>query len=332
MLRAVLTSRGGGWTLAELPYSSLSVTRVENESGNAALTVPVQGLSDDAGRALAGMLSWRDEVAIYDDTDDDEPLWVGPLSAPSFTRSGVTLGAKDLFAWYDHRVLPHDRHYRDDDLALIFTGHAADAMSRDPSPNIDVVPGFAGATGDRDVLAAQHLYAGDAMRELIRSGVNMTMAGRRMFVSQSGRLPPLIDANVDEPQVQPPPQVATEETVLGASRPDGTQVSGTWALADAEQGLLQLVRNEPAIRDGTSALHAAQVGLKTDLAPAAPFVVTIKPGWAKMRDMIPGRVSKIAVTVGVKTVLGDHRLASVTFTAGPDGAPGISATFVPVEL
>lgn len=334
MLWATLGRRGGapGGTV-ELPYSSLTATRPANDVGNATVTVPTGSLGGATATALADALAWRDELTVWDDTDDSEPLWVGPLQPPTYTRDTVVLPVRDLWAWFDHRTLEHDRTYRDVDLGIIFTAHAADALRRDPSPLITVTPTSVGIGGDRAVKAAQHLNAGDAMRELCRSGVDFTMAGRVLLLSSArvpgGRLPPLADHLVEAPTTGSPADTATEVTVLGATRADGHQVTGTASVDAPPQGLLQAVVNEPAVLDGTSARHAAQAAL--DASTGLPFTATVT-GWTSLRRIVPNMLTKVAVQVGVLTLLGDYRVTSATFSAAADGAPGVSVTFVPVEV
>lgn len=335
MLRAVLGRRGGETgDVVELPYSTLNATRPANDVGAASITVPTGSLDAATRTALAGALAWRDELSVWDDSDDREPLWVGPLQPPTFTRDSVTLPARDLWAWFDHRTLEHDRTYRDVDLGIIFTAHSADALRRDPTPRINVIPTSVGTVGDRVVKATQHLNAGDAMRELCRSGVDFTMAGRTLLLSSARipgvRLPPLTDHQVDGLSTLAPANTATEVTVLGATRADGTQVFGTAAADAPAEGLLQVVVNEPAVLDGTSARHSAQVTLDASLTPGRPFTATVT-GWTRPRLMVPNGVVRIAVAAGVVTLLGDYRLTSVTFSAGADGAPSVVGTFVPVE-
>jgi len=330
MLRATLTRRGGAPSLAELPYSTLTATRLANEVGSVSLAVPVGGLNDDARRKLGDATAWRDELAVY---DDRSLLWVGPLMPPAFTREAVTLTGKDLFAWFDHRVLGVDRTYRATDLGIIFTGHAADAMRRDDSPGITVSPTSVGIGGDRVVTAKQRQYAGDAMRELCRSGVDFTMNGRELVLSSSRspgtRLPVLAGHLADGPSTAPPADVATEVTILGVTRADGSQVVATATRDAPPEGLLQVVVNEPAVLDKVSARHAALTAL--DASPGLPFTATLLPGWAPWADLVPNRICRVAVNAGVRDLLGDYRLVSVTFNAEP-GRLGVSGTFVPVEV
>src|SRR5687767_7594667 len=260
-LRVSLGPRGGGPSLADLPFSALSFGRLRNDVSTASVTVPVEGMSGADRKVLGQVGRWTHEVAVWDEAEDDEPAWVGPCTDPSFTQQAVTLGCKDLFAWFDHRLLPTDRDFDADDLAQVFAAYAADALSEDPSPNITVSPSATGVRGDRQVRAAQYLYAGDQMRELVRSGVDFTVLGREVLVFErdvGGLLPALTADSLDGATLAPSgADPATEAVVLGTSLTASDQVVGRVAEPGHRDGLLQVVRNEAAVRDEPSARHAA---------------------------------------------------------------------------
>lgn len=337
--RVFVQERGGGTRLAEVRWDSLNYGRRLDDMSAASVTVGAAGLADEeCCGILAELTAWEHEVAIY---RDSEEAWVGVVLEPEYLSDSVTIPGRDLFQWFERRSLAYDRTFAGEDLADIFASHVADALARDPSPNISVSPTATGIIGDRTVVGAARTRAADAMRELARSGVDFTMKGRTMLVG--GEEVPvdaigIITTDVlDAPKLVPRGlSAASEVTLIGrkpasAAEPVVVTVGGV----DPAIGLVELVATEATIEDAASLGAAAQSRLDMLLEPpeylsgrllaTAPF---------DFDDLVPGARVEARVRVGCRDAIGAFRLAAVAVDASvrDDGAQEetVGITLIPL--
>lgn len=130
--------------------------------------------------ALSELEAWTYELKLLRDGE----LWaVGPIADDiSWTRSEVSVKARDLFQWFERRILWSDHTDKKKDLSYIFRDYALDALSRDSSPNIEIDALPCGVTGTRSVKKLEYAIAADKMRELAEIGVDFMMVGRTLRV------------------------------------------------------------------------------------------------------------------------------------------------------
>lgn len=336
--RVYIRERGGGDILGEIDYTSLSYSRRLDDMSDGTVTIGADGLSNEACcRALAGVQSWKHELEIYRD-DDPVPAWVGPIVEIAWGRSQVSLQARDLFAWFERRVLPFGREFVLTDLGTIFQQYVNDALSGDTSPNINVEVSPVGILGDRFNDPTEFRRAADELRELARSGVDFTMIGRTMQVGgeevPTSSVGILIDEYfTDVTLTEKGLETATEVIVVGAQDPDiGVPIFGSAGGVELDLGLIQAVHSESSILDENSAAFAAQ-GRLLMLNPPPSYVEGTLSQDAPIgfSDLIPGAHADLRLRLACKDVDDDFRLQGVGVNASAEsGQETVQLTFIPL--
>lgn len=313
---------GGGDPLAEVKASSLSWKRTLDEISDCR----VQAAADQDSQCLT-LLSTLEpfsyEISCYRDATE---AWVGPLIEPAYTATELTIQARDLFQWFERRVLPFDRTFTATDLSIIAATYLDDALSLDPTPNISfsVVP--CGVVGDRTVLGITYRRAADEVRELARGGLDFTTVGRRILFGgaeiSSPRLPILTKEFFEITNLRlVGTQKANHVYVFGAT-PDGVTTPLVGEAGGDDVPLIQMTVQEPSIRDVPSATAAART--RWDFWRHAPIFITgrfLEDCPLDINDLIPGSIATIRQQVGFRYVDQDCRLVSVecAYDAGDSG-------------
>jgi hypothetical protein len=268
---------------------------------------------------------------------------VGPVTLPSWDPLNLVIGARDLFTWLERRTLPFDRSFTTTDLASIFGQYLVDGLNQDASPNISALfLGQCGRSGVRAVTAVSNTIAGDALRELSRSGVDFTCIGRQM---RFGGLPINVPTTIlYDPAVYQDPNgatpkltkqglnMATRVVVKGGQDAAGNQIVSTVGFPDGPHGLISQVVSEPLILDALSATHAGADRLAF-LNPAPQYLSCQLTPQAPIRfdELVPGIRIDAAFSVGLTTALGPFRLQAVDVTSGTAGEM-VSLTLVPLVV
>lgn len=338
--RVLLQQRGGGAgsVITELPWQTLSYGRVLDGVSAASVTVPVDAaIDDDCCYALGTMTPWEHEIAIW---RDGEQAWVGVIGEPSHNQAGVVIPARDLFEWFERRLLPFDRSFTNVDLGLVFRQYLLDALSRDTSPNISVSVGPTGVQGSRSVSATAYRHAADELLEIARNGVDFTVIGRTVVVG-GAEVPgpsfgPLTNESLDNATITPRGLIAaTEVTMVGARVDDSDEpLARTAGGVSTRLGLVQQVYDESAIQDGPSlqAAAASRLALLGDVPIFVEGILTPEAPVA-MADLVPGVRADLRVTAACREASGIWRLAavSVSASAGDQGeSETVKATFEPL--
>lgn len=327
--RAVLQCRGGG-VLTELPVESLGMGRRLDDMSEA--SVIVSGASFDGWTAadrerccghIASINPWEHELALW---RGDHEAWVGPVVQPAWGVSSVRIGARDLFQWFERRLLETDRDFAGADLGAIAYRLMLDALRRDPTAAIEFTEAVAGITGDRTVVAAARRRAADELRELFRSGLDFTAYGRRLLMGAEVPTPaigPLLVEHFAEPgpvDTLDGLDAATESTMIGARGPSGEPLIAVAGGIDEEFGLLQDVATESGIEDETSLQAAAQT--RHDMLGTAPDYVAgnlIAEAPVDFADLVPGARADLRLALFCREVVGDYRLQEVRVTVSASG-------------
>lgn len=310
--RCFIADRGGSPLRSELLWESLNFGRRVDEVSSATVT---------CGSAPPYVRAWQHELVIF---RNDELAWCGPVSPPTWDANqdtpNVTIQAPDLFGWFDVRCLERDRSWTQEDLSAPFEQAAADALERDPSPNIEFSTSTTGVKGDRKIVGAQFGKAGDFLRELARSGLDFTMFGRQLICGgpEIPRIPAFVltDDTLLSPKVQGGQETGSEAIVIGAN--SGTQqvpIVGRAGGVDADIGLVQRVFTESTILDQNSAEAAAQTH-RQHLATEPLYVSgVLHPRLlVEYNDLIAGRQAHVYVTAEGKVVDAMLRLQQLTTT------------------
>lgn len=318
--RVLLQERGGGDILTELPWDTLRYGRKLDEISEANVSVGLAGVrDDDCCWALGNLQAWEHELAIWRDNTE---VWVGVVGEPEYTREQVVIPARDLFTWFEVRVLPVDRTFTATDLGDIFQIYADDALAADNSMGIVVATTPVGVIGDRQVAAVSYRRAADELRELARSGIDWTMIGRTMLVG--GEQVPttaslsLVEDDILDPKARIRGFLTTTEAIVvgGQGHVSETPVVGIAGGVDPVYGLVQRVTSEPAILDDNSAFYAADAQLAFAASPPTFVEGRLDPNAGfGFEDLIPGTRADLRLDIGCRRILDAFRLQSVDVAA-----------------
>lgn len=340
--RVFVATRGGGSLLAELDFENLTLTRKLSDASDCSVVVSGD-VSAECAPVLAEIEPFQHEIVAFRNwAPGDTPAWAGPVTVPVWGPLDLTIGARDLFSWFDRRQLPFGRNFLATDLGSIFGQYMADAMVQDPSPNVHLqFRGEIGVVGARSVSATGAVIAGDALRELSRSGVDFTAIGRSVYW---GGMPDntltatlydgaiLQDAGGSSPKLTKQGlNMATQVIVNGATLGFGVQVQSTVGFPDAEHGLITLVVSEPLIMDAFSATEAG-AGRLAFLNPAPHYLTCVLSPQAPVtfEQLIPGIRLDTAFRLGVIDVVGSYRLQGVSVSVANTGDEAVALTLVPL--
>lgn len=335
--RVLILERGGETIVDELPWSTVNYGRVLDDMSAGTVTIGEVGMGDDRCCAtLADLEAWRHEVAIY---RDDEQVWVGPVIDVDYSTSTTTISARDLFAWFEMRILLEDRSFSDADLAYIFDNLATYALGRDNSPNIIVSTHETGITAQRTMLGTEARRIADEMRELGRTGLDFTAYNRLLLCGGIEiALPEVL--NVWESAIKRATvtrrgsEAATEVIVTGqAFNEVGDPLIAVVGDVSPIYGLLQAHFAEGAIEDGESLSQQARGRLDMyQVPPLYANVVFSDDAPFGMSDLIPGVKADAKFQCGCLTVAQEMRLQAVNVTAvaGQNATEDVVGTLIPV--
>jgi hypothetical protein len=332
---AVVLTRGGGGLVAILPWTDISWSRVLDDTSQATVS-GATGQDERCCAAIAAIRPWRHEIGIL---RNNELIWVGPIVQVQTPPGQFQIDARDLSAWWDHRLIHQTQDFVQTDLATIFQALFDDAMDPDPSPGILLATTFSGVKGSKRVLQNQHQLAGPVLRDLTNTGIDWTAVGRTILAG--GLVVPTspIGTFVDSHFTVPPTPIFSGEqqsnapTVRGAgggTSGDRVFATSTNFPAVAADGLLESVESVSSITDFNSAQQAADTQLalrkavaqveNCQLAPDAPYPLSL---------LVPGALCHIDLTESCIPVFGSFRLKSVSGAVGASQDDSVTLVFQP---
>ena len=310
-------------------FQSLAWGRVQDDTSTAEVQVSLTG---DDGETCCELLSqvrsWHDNLTIF--RDPGGLVWEGPLVELEYHRDTAIIRARDVSAWLDVRLvapaIDHTTETGDGprDLTQIAREVISSSFARD-EPCVEVDYENTGIAGARKI-DAWSTYAGDALRDLARTGLDFTVLGRRIIVgltTDGGRDPigPLSEEHFKA-------DLAVIEKGLEAGNfwyveGNDAAVHGSYGGPDPYFGLQEQRAKEDSIRDsGWATTDAVQrwhvthhpplylvVPPDAQLAPEAP---------ADIRRLIPGTLVNVDVRSLCRPVVAVQRLNSVSVTVTPE--------------
>jgi hypothetical protein len=342
--RAFIEPRGGVrpgvGPIAEILFDTLRWERVLDETASAS----VQASSAACTGLLAGVKSWRHELAIYRDVDGREDWgceWGGPLIGPSSSDEiSVTIPARDVTAWFDRRLFTRSFKLTQRDLAEAWNVYVAEATNQDSTPLIDATATDTGIEADREVRFTQGRRIADELRELARSGIDFTaichtvhVGGRETTTRDLGvwRSAEIAKISWREQGLE----AGNDVVVIGAGGgPQSSPIRATvrsQSDADAD-GLLSTAANESSIKDVASAQAAADTRLDMLLEPPLYVTVTLAPECeTPIQELIPGSLVHLEpmperVPIDLPA---DWRISKVTVDADRNGGETIAVELLP---
>lgn len=313
--------------VVEVPWTQIEWGRVLDDTSSAT----VQAGAGCCGEILESQVRpWSHTLAIYRKVQGSVGygrVWSGPVMAIR-DRDALTLEARDLSAWCDHRLVHDDHDHVAEDLADIYQSLWDDAMAPDPVPDYTLSLTASGTTGDRQVLTDSHTLAGDPLRELGRTGLDWTVLDRVQIVGPSEIDTPAVATLIDSHFVGDPEVVVDGSTqanlwyVSGSGGgAEGDEVSGFASVSPGADGLLESVASESSILDDLSADENAQTRLDRSSMPQR-YVTDAdlhSDAPVPMERLIPGARVRLALTGRCLPVRTTERLSSVKVTASRDG-------------
>jgi hypothetical protein len=186
--RVLIQTRCGNAYLFELhDLLEVSFNRVLNDISSAEVTVGFRQCD-----LLSVINPWQHEIAIF---RNDVLVWVGPIIEMTFDQESekVSISAKDLLTWADHRLVElANVDYDPDstDLTDAYVWLLEHAYCKDPwcmTWSVDPVgipvtryyPSFAKSAGER--WGGAYVTCGEEMRSLSGSGVDFTVVNRHLW-------------------------------------------------------------------------------------------------------------------------------------------------------
>lgn len=333
--RVFITERGGSPIIAEVPWTALSCNRALDEMGSGRVSLAgatLENVSESCCFALENLAAWRHEIAIWRSSDQSEADWIGVVTEPEYRWDSVTINARDLFQWFERRLIPVDHDPITDDAATVFETLANSVLVEDSSPNISVVvQSYAGVAVERRILATERRKAADVLRELGRTSVDWTMRGRDLVVGgalnwgTSLTLDSIVAENLvlkekgleaaSRVYVKGYPGGAGATSSFGA---DTAQIEGNAGGIDSDMGLVELAFSELAVRDETEAQYAASsqltlrnpppYSLTAELLPSAPI---------DFADLLPGLSVLARVRLACRNVSQDFVCPNISVSVQP---------------
>jgi len=337
---AYIQPRGGTREKTPFPWSQIGWARVLDDTSQA--SVEADGT---CGIPDGDIRSWRDEISLI---RDGEQVWVGPVyqpvGNPNQLPNQLRAAARDLTAWWDHRLIHQDHDYTGNptDLATILQTLSDDAMAPDNTPGLFVTATLCGVLGQPQILAAQYQMAGQQIRTLTNSGVDWTCVNRDVLcggsVVPTGAITPTFTDEhfVTVPTVTVDGSVQANRVIVTGA---GTGVAGSTVVGAAgpdtalamEDGLLEQVVQDTSIQDNTTAASAASSRLmltkaavtvtNAQLDPSAPFPISV---------LVPGATCYLDLAKTVIPVSGQFRLGGLQVTMQVGGIEQVVANFQPV--
>lgn len=315
MPTAYIQTVGGNERLAELRLSSISYRRALDEISECRIQLAA---AQDAQciRVLNELEAWEHEIGVFRDVYES---WSGPVTEASYTYVDAAITARDMFEWFERRILPRDRSFANTDLATIAVAYLTDALAVDNSMGISFFANPCGILGNRAVLGVTKRRAADEVREICRGGLDFTTIGRQVRFGgkeiATSRLPTL---TADIFEIAPfriaGLQKANHVFVLGAT-PAGVTTPLVGEAGGSEFPVVQQTYSEPSVLDVTSANAAAAT--RWDLLHDSPQYITgrfLEDAPIATEDLIPGAITTIRQQVGFRSVDADFRLMAVEFS------------------
>lgn len=192
--RAEVWTRGLGARVLELPEATaVSWSRVLADTSSAEATLAGQAVTDDPDccEGLRDVRPWQHELVIY---RDDALVWSGPITEIAMDGEQLSIRARDLSAWLDHRFVHQTHIYGgqgvaqgDTDTTTIFTDLVTDAMAPDTSPGLVLDFGLvSGVLSQGNYTPASFKTVGPLIRDLAKGSIDWYVINRTLTYTGGG--------------------------------------------------------------------------------------------------------------------------------------------------
>lgn len=192
--RAEVWTKGGATRVLTLEHmTNAKYDRVFGDTSQASVTLDAVAVSADPSccDAIRDINPWQHELFIY---RDDELAWLGPIVEMELDDDTLTIRARDLSVWLDHRFVHQQHTYGtqspnsgNTDTTTIFTDLVTDAMAPDTSPNLQLDFGdVSGVLASGDYTPAAFKYVGPTIRDLAKGSVDWYVLLRALSYTGPG--------------------------------------------------------------------------------------------------------------------------------------------------
>lgn len=334
--QVIAQPRGDGSLIGVVPWTQITWERVIDDTSQTKVTLDLQNPA--CCELLSVLRPWQHELAIY---RDGVEIWVGPVYTIAQPPERSEIVGRDLTAWWDRRLIHEDHVYSNADLSTIFEDVSNDAMLPDNSPGLSVSATPCGVTATTTYLAAQHLVAGQTLRDIANIGVDFT-ALRRVILAGGTTVPSDPVGTLFDSHFQTPPQPSLDGSAQHNSlvvRGSGGGAAGDTISGAASDdaaaelaGLLEDVVTITTITDNVTARAAARTRVELQkevvlidqcvLAPTAPVTV---------EQLIAGAVVALKLANTCIPVDDSYRIQKVSGSiSSTDGIEQITLAVEPV--
>lgn len=162
---------------------TLEWSRERRKISEATVTIAASGISETCAARLLSLHEWIHEVTVY---RDGRAVWQGPIIDKTITVSGsqpirITLVARDVAKWLEHRILRTTSKLTDTDLSEVGRAVVESALAvRDPNIADHVVARPSGRSVDHTISAYTRMGL-DELGDVAAQGVDWTCVGRSIF-------------------------------------------------------------------------------------------------------------------------------------------------------
>lgn len=255
--------------------------------------------SDACCQFLTNLEPYRDAYGIY---RNGELTWYGWIQTVEYNRGIVSVRAMDGLRWLQKRVVHDDLKYVNTDQSDIFEGIYHSAMDLSPvALQLDVRK--SGTLESRTIDKDQYRLAWNIVREMLDTGLDVTVYGQTIVVGQLGRRPiemKLTDA-IGNPSLTKDGGLYANRIianvagdVVGIYPPGNPQASDNYPLVEE-------VITDGQIPDVQSAVNIAKS--RYDFSKIVPRVVNTQDGITlqpsnniKLNNLICGQLINLTTT------------------------------------
>lgn len=191
---AEIWTKGGATRVMTLEHmTKATYDRVFGDTSQATVILDAVAVSADPSccEDIRNVDPWSHELFIY---RDGELAWLGPIVEMELDDDTLTIRARDLSVWLDHRFVHQQHTYGtqspnsgDTDTTTIFTDLVTDAMAPDTSPNLALDFGLvSGVLASGDYTPGAFKYVGPTIRDLAKGSVDWYVLLRALSYTGPG--------------------------------------------------------------------------------------------------------------------------------------------------
>jgi hypothetical protein len=345
--------RGGRTILGDLTprLTGLSFNRVLDDTSQASVSLGGLGgqNSDSCCELLDVITPWQHEIGIY---RNNRLVWVGPVRDVEInsTTGTADIAARDVFSWMFYRFIrdeieeePSEADPDKVDIAITFQKIWESAYAADKSFNatLSVTSGaLVLDTGTRFYTPEQYQIAGDALRDLLTTFLDMTVVNRTVYVRPSELLLDPIATLVDEHWANPPnvsiqgSKMASRFLLAGPGAGQyGPDLIGEYGDGATNTiGLVERFESLPLLNEEGALIAAAKTRWEL-LGRQAPVFLTggrLSPDTpVTIDELIPGKRIDVRLANTCRKVLEQYRLHQVNVQVS-DKVETVDVTLTPV--